>query len=106
MVKPPTAASKPVSDDLLSPKFTPQSPNSTGKKKEVITAVTKASQVQDDETRSLSSEDEGEDEVEPVEDEDEDQMLVDSSATTKRSSHLSLVERWFFHISVLVLKLH
>ena len=56
----------------------------------------KASQVQDDEARSSSSEDEGEDEVEPVEDEDEDQMLVDSSATTKRFSHLSLVERWFF----------
>lgn len=77
------AAKTPVSDDLKSSKSTPQSPKSKGKGKQVVAALAKATQAQNDEATS-SSEDEGKDEVEPVEDE-EDQMLVDG-ATTKRSS--------------------
>lgn len=80
------AARDPPSDDPKGPKSTPRSPKSRGKEREVVAAVPKATKVPNDEARSSSSEDEGEDEVEPVESEDEDQMLADNAATTKRSS--------------------
>lgn len=64
-----------------------------------VAAITETIQVQNDEARSASSEDEGEDEVEPVE--DEDQMLVDSAATTKRSSSTSLWSKNVFFIFLL-----
>ena len=84
-VEPRKAARNPPSDDSSGPKSTSQSPKSRGKRKEVVTAFPKATQAQDDEAKSSSS-DEGEDEVEPVEEEGEDQMLVNSVATTKRFS--------------------
>ncbi|KAF8807388.1 ATP-dependent DNA ligase [Phlegmacium glaucopus] len=83
-------ARKPASNDPTSPKSTPKSPKSRGKEKEVATAVTKATRVQDDEARSSTSEDEGEDEIEPVE--EDDQMLTDSLATTK-SAQAALMKR-------------
>ena len=90
------SARSPASDEQMSPKPNPKSPKSKGK--QALSAVPKATptQVQDDEARSSSSEDEGEDEVEPVE--DEDQMLVDSVATTKRSSYPFLLSKDVFFI--------